>query len=252
MKIRTIIIDDEEGARESLNNILNRYFDDVEVVAKAPNIDEGEKAIHANSPDLVFLDIEMPFGNAFDLLERFEDFDFDIIFITAYDQYAIQAIKFSALDYLLKPIDPDDLKQALDRFRTRRDAKKNTSGEAYNALIQNLSNEKKVPTRVGIPESDGVRFVAIDQIVRCESDGNYTLIYLKDKTKILSSKTLGDYETMFVPNDFFRVHRSHLVNMPHIKKYVKGEGGYVIMSDDSEVEVARRKKNEFLEELARL
>ena len=252
MNIRTIIIDDEEGARESLHNILNRYFDDVEVVAKAPNIDEGEAQIQLHSPDLVFLDIEMPFGNAFDLLERFEDFDFDIIFITAYDQYAIQAIKFSALDYLLKPIDPDDLKAALDRYRARREQKHANGGEAYNALLQNLGNEKKVPTRVGIPESDGVRFVAIDDIVRCESDGNYTIIFLKDKSKILSSKTLGDYETLFQPNDFFRIHRSHLVNMPHIKKYVKGEGGYVIMSDESEVEVARRKKNDFLEELARL
>lgn len=252
MSIRAIIIDDEEGARESLHNILTRYFSDVEVVAKAANINDGEKYIHEQHPDLVFLDIEMPFGNAFDLLERFEDFDFDIIFITAYDQYAIQAIKFSALDYLLKPIDPDDLGNALDRYRQRAKQKSSLGNEAYNALMQNLQSEQKVPTRVGIPESDGVRFVSIADIVRCESDGNYTYLHLADKTRILSSKTLGDYEELFKANNFYRIHRSHLVNMVHIQKYVKGEGGYLRMSDGSEVEVARRKKNEFLEVLGQL
>lgn len=250
MAIRTIIIDDEEGARESLANILARYFDEVEVVAKADNINDGERIIKEEKPDLVFLDIEMPMGNAFDLLERFETVDFGIIFITAYDQYAIQAIKFSALDYLLKPIDPDDLKNAVERFKERH-AKPNEHNDRIDALRQNLAAPKR-PTKIGIPESDGIVFVAINDITRCESDGNYTIIKLTNGSKILSSKTLGDYEDMFTHSNFFRVHRSHLVNLDHLSKYVKGEGGYVILSDGSEIEVARRKKSEFMERLAHL
>jgi len=248
-KTKAIIIDDEEGARESLNNILNSYFDGIEVIAKADSAETGYAAITANKPDLVFLDIEMPFGNAFDLLAKFDKIDFDIIFVTAYDHYAMKAIKFSAIDYLLKPIDLDELKETLTRYRENKTKGDNVDPRLA-ALLENLSHDKK-PKKIAIPDSDGLLFIHLDDIIRCESDGNYTLIKMQGGKKILSSRTLGDYETLFAEENFFRIHRSHLINLTHIEKYVKGEGGYVIMVDGSQVEVSRRKKAEFIEALGR-
>lgn len=244
--IRAIIIDDEEGARESLANILKDYFENVEVVGKANSAKTGIRLINEQQPDLVFLDIEMPKGNAFDLLAQFENIDFDIIFITAYDQYAIKAIKFSALDYLLKPIDIDELKAAIEKFSDK--AHKRTSNQRFQALLQNLNAESK--KKVAIPDSEGLIFVNLDDIIRCESDGNYTHIILSNRKKILASRTLGEYEEMFSDENFSRVHRSHLINLNHIEKYLRGEGGYAVMSDGSQVEISRRKRADFLEKLS--
>lgn len=244
--IRAIIIDDEEGARESLANILRDYFENVEVVGKANSTKTGVHLINEQQPDLVFLDIEMPKGNAFDLLAQFENIDFDIIFITAYDQYAIKAIKFSALDYLLKPIDIDELKAAMEKFSDK--AHKRTSNQRFQVLLQNLNAESK--KKVAIPDSEGLIFVNLDDIIRCESDGNYTHIILSNRKKILASRTLGEYEEMFSDENFSRIHRSHLINLNHIDKYLKGEGGYAVMSDGSQVEISRRKRADFLEKLS--
>lgn len=244
--IRAIIIDDEEGARESLANILKDYFDNVEVVGKAASADNGVKLINEYHPDLVFLDIEMPKGNAFDLLEHFENIDFDIIFVTAYDQYAIKAIKFSALDYLLKPIDIDELGAAIQKFDDK--THKRTTNQRLQTLLQNLNAENK--KKVAIPDSEGLVFVNLDDIVRCESDGNYTHIILNNGKNILASRTLGEYEEMFSEENFSRVHRSHLINLNHIDKYIKGEGGYAVMTDGSHVEISRRKRAEFMEKLS--
>ena len=248
---RAVIIDDEEGARESLNNILRDYFTNIEVVAKADSADSGYAAITKYQPDLVFLDIEMPLGNAFDLLEKFNKISFDIIFITAYDHYAINAIKFSALDYLLKPIDIDDLRAAIERFEAKKKENKGTfSDQRFEALLENLKTRKS--RKVAIPDTDGLLFVHLDEIIRCESDGNYTSIIMANDRRILASRTLGEYEELFRGENFFRTHRSHLINLEHIQKYIKGEGGYVIMSDSSQVEVSRRKKTEFIEALAKV
>lgn len=247
--IKTIIIDDEEGARESLANIIDKYFDNLEIVGKAESADSGYELIQKIEPDLVLLDIEMPFGNAFDLLTRFDEIEFDIIFVTAYDHYAINAIKFSALDYLLKPIDIEDLKEAVARLEKKRTGT-SVEDKRLNVLLENLQDNRRTK-KVAIPESDGLLFVHLNQIIRCESDGNYTSIILDNGKRILASKTLGEYEDLFTGEGFFRVHRSHLINLEHIQKYVKGEGGYVIMADNSQVEVSRRKKSEFMETLAR-
>lgn len=242
---RVIIIDDEEGARESLSNLLEKYVEKVKVVAKAENIASALEKITKYKPELVFLDIEMPFGSGFELLERMKPIDFNIIFVTAYDHYALKAIKFSALDYLLKPVDIDELKASVKKHRDR--SGENT-GESYNNLLDNLKADDQ-EKKLGIPDSHGISFLKINDIIRCESDGNYTRIFMREGKPILASKTLGEYEHLLEGESFFRVHRSHLVNLLHIKKYFKGDGSYIQLSDDTKVDVSRRKKAAFLEVL---
>jgi two-component system LytT family response regulator len=218
------------------------------VVAKADNMMNAFIEITNHKPDLVFLDIEMPNGNAFDLLERFKEINFNIIFVTAYDHYAIKAIKFSAIDYILKPVDPEELVNAVSRFESQHENKQSLD-KKFKTLLSNVKPENKLK-KVGIPDGDGLIFINLADIIRCDSDGNYTYFILTSGKKIIVSRTLGEYEQMFMDDNFFRVHRSHLINLEHVKKYIKGEGGYVIMSDNSQVEVSRRNKNEFLEKLS--
>lgn len=246
MEATAIIIDDEEGARESLANILNSFFPHIKLVGKADSATKGFELISEKKPNIVFLDIEMPNENAFDLIDKFDRIDFDIIFVTAYDHYAVQAIKASALDYLLKPIDVEELKFALEKYEVNKTNPQQS--EQLNLLMETVRNTT-INKKIAIPESDGLTFVAINEIIRCESDGNYTSVFLKDGSKILSSKTLGDYEEILRTSPFFRTHRSHLINMNEIHKFVKGDGGYILMSDRSEVEISRRKKQDFLAQL---
>ena len=246
--IKAIIVDDELGARESLLKMVEKNCKNIEVVAKADSMTTAFEAINKHQPDLVFLDIEMPNGNAFDLLEKFKEIDFDIIFTTAYDHYAIKAIKFSAIDYILKPIDSEELVQAVQRFEEK-NVQKNMLDKKFKALLSNIRPENKLK-KVGIPDGDGLIFINLSDIIRCDSDGNYTFFVLTTGKRILASRTLGEYEQMFIDDNFFRVHRSHLINLQHVKKYIKGEGGYVIMGDNSQVEVSRRNKTDFLEILS--
>lgn len=245
--MKAILVDDENGSRESLALLLEKYCPEVQVLAKADSMTSALTAIQKYEPELVFLDIEMPNGSGFDLLEKIKDIDFDVVFITAYDHYAIRAIKFSAVDYLLKPVDPEDLKHAVKRVEEKRLSKKSL-GDKYKTLLSNVKSETKLK-KVAIPDGDGLVFINLTDIIRCDSDGNYTYFVLNNGKKIMSSRTLGEYEEMFEGEHFFRVHRSHLVNLDHVKKYIKGEGGYVVLSDNSQVEVSRRKKIEFLEKL---
>jgi two-component system LytT family response regulator len=248
MAIKVIVIDDEKGARESLHNLIDKYCPQIEVAAKASNIDEAFKLINELSPQLIFLDIEMPNGNGFDLLQKFDSINFDIIFTTAYDHYAIKAIKYSAIDYLLKPIDIDDLKNAVERV-VKKQKDKTIQNEQLLSLLSNIKPEQN-DKKIALHDGDGLTFVRLKEIIRCESDGNYTSIILEGNKRIVTSKTLGEYEELFSNENFFRVHRSHLIHLHHIKKYIKGEGGYVLMSDGSQVEVSRRKKQEFLDKLS--
>ncbi|MGZ4048595.1 MAG: LytR/AlgR family response regulator transcription factor [Bacteroidia bacterium] len=248
--IKAIIVDDELGARESLSKMLEKNCKQIEIVAKVDSMLAAFEAITNKEPDLVFLDIEMPNGNAFDLLEKFKHINFNIIFTTAYDHYAIKAIKFSAVDYLLKPIDPEELILAVKRFEERTGGKKSLDKQ-FKTLLSNVKPENKLK-KVGIPDGDGLIFINLSDIVRCDSDGNYTFFILTNGKKIIASRTLGEYEQMFAEDNFFRIHRSHLINLEHVKKYIKGEGGYVIMSDNSQVEVSRRNKTDFLEKLSHL
>jgi two-component system, LytTR family, response regulator len=245
--IKAVIIDDEEGARESLANIIGRYFSEITVVAKAAGVDDAYEQINNTNPDIVFLDIEMPSGSGFSLLERFEKVNFEVIFVTAFDHYAIKAIKFSALDYLLKPVDIDDLKEAITHFKNKNRTSVSSVNTQLDVLFNNL--KKDGAKKIAIPDTHGFSYIDFSEIIRCESDGNYTTFHLTGNKKIISSRTLGEYESLLESENFFRVHRSHIINLSHLVRYVKGEGGYVVMSDGSSVEVSRRKKQEFLDGL---
>ena len=248
--IRTIIVDDEKGARESLAKMAEKYCPHIEVIAKADSMKTAYEAINELNPDLVFLDIEMPNGNAFDLLEKFKEIDFEIIFTTAYDHYAIKAIKFSAIDYILKPIDPEELVQAVNRLENKV-GQKELLNKKFTALLSNLKPENKIK-KVAVIEGDGIMFVNISEIIRCEAANNFALFILTDKREVVGTRSLSEYEQLLSEENFMRVHRAHLINLNHIKKFkqMKGEGGTVIMIDDSKVEVSRRSKQELLERMS--
>lgn len=248
MDDKVIIVDDEAMARETLANLLLMEFPQINIAAKCASVEEGLKAINEHQPNLVFLDIEMPSGTAFDLLKKTDNKNFNVIFVTAYSEYAINAIKFSALDYLLKPVDIDELKSAVNQHISAKKLQRNQ----LELLVEMLQEKEDKKTKIAIPESDGISIIEIDHIIRCESDGNYTKIFTADGNRIITSKTLAEYDDMLSGLQFFRVHRSHLINMNYVVKYVKADGGYLIMKDNAEVEISRRKKAEFIEQLAAL
>jgi two-component system LytT family response regulator len=248
--IKALVVDDEKKARDILTGMLNAHCPQVNVIGQADSVSVAEELIRSTKPDLVFLDIEMPFGNGFDLLDRTRDLNFDVVFTTAFDHYAVKAIKFSAFDYLLKPIDVDELKIAVDRLIQNKKDQNSFYGKIENLLSEIKINGK--PKRIAIPSLEGISIVNIDEIIRCEADTNYTRIYLINGEAILVSKTLKEYEDMLTEYHFVRVHHHNLINLNHVQKYIKGEGGYAIMSDGSSVEVSRRKKTEFLEKLSNI
>lgn len=244
--MKILIVDDEPFARKSLVKMVREINDTV--ILEADSVDSAAEVIKKNNPDLLLLDIKLAGRNAFDLLELFPEADFRVIFVTAFDTYAIRAIKYSASDYILKPVDREELEVALNRVRTQL-AENGKPDTRLKALLENLSNPH--PKKLAVPDSGGITFVDLEKIIRCESDGNYTNIHLFDGKKMLASKTLGEFEDLLGEEKFFRVHRSHLINMDHIRKYIKGEGGYVELSDGSVIEVSRRKKLQFLEMISK-
>lgn len=243
-KIRALIVDDEANNRENLRLALESYCREVEVIAEADSAVTAMDRIKEVSPDLVFLDIAMPMGSGFDLLEGLPNIDFEIIFVTAYDQYAIRAIKFAAVDYLLKPIDPLELKKAVDRFQSRH-LQKNQQGQ-LEALLHNLQQKEK---KIALPQSDHIEFVAVNSIIRCRGDRNYTHFFLKDGRELLVSRTLKEYVGLLDDHSFYRVHQSHLVNLNCIQKYRRRDGGILITSDGAQIPVARARKEELIARL---
>ena len=242
--LRTIIIDDEEKARENLDDIIKEYCSGVEVVAHAESVQGAIEHIVNYQPDLVFLDIEMKSETGFDLLEKLPEVNFEIIFITAYHEYAVKAFKFSAIDYLLKPINIEELQNAIKRVSQKK--ARESINERFQLFMENLNPSGNSINKIALPTMDGLVFVKIDEIIQCKSLDNYTEFYQTNGSKILVSKTIKYFEELLSDHNFFRVHRSHLINLDHIKKYLKGEGGYTIMSDGSRVIVSRRKKEAFL------
>lgn len=245
--LRTIIIDDEPHAREKLALMLERYCTEVQVVATAKDGSEGLHAIAEHQPDLVFLDIEMPQMTGFDMLRQVPKINFEVIFATAHDHYAIKAIKFSALDYLLKPIDLDQLREAIERAQQRRAAPHALA--QYESLQENLGKSAADIKRIAIPSQNGMLFVRTDEVVRCEADSNYTILYLANKQKLVSTRSLKEYENLLADDGFLRIHHSYLINRAHLVRYIKGEGGQVVMDDGTTWDVSRRKKDEFLGKL---
>jgi len=245
--IRTIIIDDEDNARNNLQAILADNCPNVEVAEMQGTVADGIKAIKKHKPDLVFLDVKMQGETGFDLLKGLDEHDFELIFTTAHDEYALKAFKFSAIDYLLKPIDIDELKNAVDKVEDKLSSR--NSKARYDLMVNNLKSTNGSFEKIALPTTDGLIFVQRKNIVRCESADNYTTFYLINGEKILVSKTIKYYEELLLEYNFFRVHQSHLINLNHLKQYHKGEGGYAVMTDDSAVIISRRKKESFLKQL---
>lgn len=248
--INAIIVDDEETSRDTLSKLLEMYCPDVRVIELSDSVVAAKKAISKFEPDLVFLDVEMPFQNGFSLLEEIKSPPFEVIFTTAYDHYAIKAIKYSALYYLLKPIDADELTSAIDKIRNRK-SNSSRSIPDFELLLANLQSKGK-SVKIAVPTFEGMQMVHTEEIIKCTADESYTEILLSKGNKLVVSRILKEYEELLADLNFFRVHNSCLINLSHVVKYVKGDGGYVVMTDGESVEVARRKKSELLNKLTRV
>lgn len=243
--LRAILIDDEPECLNSLTFDLEQHCPEVQILAQCPGGKEGIKAIHQYKPDLVFLDIDMPFINGFDLIEMVPNIDFAIIFTTAYDKYALQAFRISAVDYLLKPIDPDALKQAIQKARLLNE-KENTQRQ-INFLIQQLKDlENNTVKKVALPTFDGLELINLSDILYCKSDGAYSYVFMTDGGKLYIAKTLRYLEDALCDFHFFRVHNSFIVNLHYVKKYSKSDGGLLMMNNGDQVKVSRSKKDELL------
>lgn len=235
--IKTLIVDDETSNRENLQQLLQVYAPDVQICALSESVDDALRAIILHRPQLVFLDIQLHGKSGFDLLKQLGDIDFEIIFVTAYDQYGIQAIKFAALDYLLKPIDIDELKQAVDKARKAIGQKH--KNERLNHLLDYLRDDKKAPARIALPMFSETRYVNIPDIVRCEADNTYTKFVITGGEQILVSKTLKEYADMLTGHGFIRAHQSHLVNMSYIKSWLREDGGSLLLTDNTKIPVSK-------------
>ena len=243
MAIRALIVDDELNNRENLHALLGQYYTDVEVIGMADSVDSAFKIIKSEKPDLVFLDIRMPEKDGFKLLESLNEITFEVIIVTAYNQYAIQAIKFCAVDYLLKPIDIVELTQAVEQVAQRINQKQ--ENERLKQLISHM-HLKDAPLKIGLASQSKVDFVDISRIVRCEADNNYTHVFLSSQEKMTISKTLKEFEDLLRDHGFIRLHQSHLINSAHIRSYQKYDGGSIEMSDGSNIPISRAKKETIL------
>lgn len=245
---KAIIIDDENRTRDLIAKMINSFGLDIEAVPAGENVQSGIKAIEEMNPDIVFLDIQMPDGTGFDVLKAISNKNFEVVFITAHEEFAIKAIKFSALDYLLKPIDPTELRSAVEKAIKAVDEKKEES--QFETLQYNIQpNQKK---RLVLKTQESVYVVELDEIVRCEADRNYTSFFLVNGKKILVSKTLKEYETLLSSSNFLRVQQSHLINLDYVDRYDKGNGGSVVMKDGSEVPLSPAKRDIFFKILETL
>ena len=244
--IRAFIIDDEPYCCESLSILLEEYCPDVEVAGIFYDANDALIAIRNKEPDLIFLDVEMPKMNGFDMLKQLTTINFEIIFTTSYDQYALKAIRFSAIDYLLKPIDSDELQNSVQKVVRR---SQNPIAQQLEILMQKIQKPSAPISRIALPTMEGLQMIAVDTIISCESDSNYTTLRLKGNKKIVVSRNLKDIEELLEEYTFARVHRSYLVNLNEVEKFVKGEGGYLIMSDGATVDVSRNKKELLMKKL---
>ncbi len=245
--ISTIIIDDEPKGRLALRQKLAAYCINIDVVAEAANGKEALALIRLHHPQLIFLDIEMPVMNGFEMLNVIEEKNFHIIFTTAYDQYAIKAIKYAAFDYLLKPVDIDELKTAVAKIET---IENKNLGRQVEIMQQNMQQPKNNFHKLAIPAADGLHFYDINTIIHLEAQSNYTILHFSCHPKITASKTLKELEELLPAANFFRVHHSHIINLQYIKRYIKGDGGQVELEDGRFIDVSRRKKEEFLKAIA--
>jgi len=248
--IRAIIIDDEKTSRDTLLGLLKRYCKNVEVVAEADGFHSGMEVIKKHKPDVVYLDIQMPDGSGFKLLEEIGNIDFEVIFSTAFDQYAIKAIKYSALDYLLKPINPEDLITSVEKLEQKILKGKDNTGVKF--LLDTIKSPSSDTKKIVLSTSEGMHIVDIDNIIRCESEDYYTKFFLKEGKMIMVSKTLKENEELLTEYNFIRPHKSHLINLKYVKSFMRMDGGSIVMTDGSQVPVSRRKREQILDVLNHL
>jgi len=243
--MNALIIDDEKNQRNVIRQIITKYCPSISIVGEAANIDDAFSLIKTHHPNLIFLDVEMPYGSGFDLLTKFDTIPFEVIFVTGFGHYAVKAFEFNALHFIQKPIDDRAIIQAVARAQARRQEK--TRANYYNTVLENLRQPTNPENQIAISLVEGLEFVTVKDIIRCKSDAGNTFIYLSNKKRIFSSKNLKEYQNLLEEDyKFCRVHNSHLINMRHIKKYLKSDGGTVIMSDNSEIPISRRRKEVFL------
>lgn len=239
-------MDDERATRELLRQLFKDYFPDVELIGEAANVANGIKLLEQKEPDLLFLDIQMPDGSGFDLLNHFDDPDFQLIFITAYDKFALKAFDYNAIDYLLKPLEPRSLRKAIEKVHGK-------AGRKLRPRLQGMMEvlESRQASRIALSSAEGYAFYDLEEIVRLESSGGYTTFFIADGERTTVAKTLKDYEEILPEDKFFRVHQSHIVSLRYVRKYLKADNGQALMVDGFKVPVARRKKERFIELLTR-
>lgn len=252
--ITGLLIDDDGNLREGLRQLLARYAPEIRILGEAESVESGIAAMKALRPQVVFLDIQLNDGTGFDILERFAKengkSDSHIVFITAHEQYAVKAFRFSALDFLLKPVDPEDLLKVVAKIK---DVVGKTRDYAHiDLLLENIRKKNDNFKRIALSTSEGIHLFEVSDIIRCESEDNYTRFYIRNSKPLLISKTLKEYEEMLSGHGFERVHQSHLINMAYLKSYMKGDGGYIVMSDGSTVPISQRKKERLNEVLRNL
>ncbi len=241
--IKAVVIDDEKDSREILAGYLKKYCPDVEVAGFGESVSTGLEAIQRHKPEIVFLDIEMPYGNGFDLLDQSNNITFETVFVTAFDNYAIQALNQSAAYYLLKPIDIDELIKAVEKIKKERET--NNYTQHARVLLENIRNGS--PQKIMLPTLEGFEIVTINSILYCEAEDNFTRFYFENTPPLLICRTLKYFEDTLKDHRFLRIHRSYLINPEYVVRYSKGKGGAVIMKNNQELEISPNKKKEFLD-----
>ncbi len=238
-----LIVDNENHCIESILDLISQCNFNFDCILSALTVEDAISKTQEYNPDLIFLDVQLGNKTCFDFLSKIKKRDFDLIFVTAYDQYAIKAFKFSALDYLLKPINIDDFRRAVKKYHNK--VSREYFDNKMNVLFHNLHNDTS-KRKIAIPSQEGLEFLELQEIIRFQADGNYTHIFMKNGTKFTASKTLKFFDEMLTDLNFFRVHHSHMINLEYVRKYYKGKGGYLIMEDDTSVNVSVRKKDSLL------
>lgn len=247
--ITAILVDDDKNLRNGLKALLSRYAPEITILGEAENVSDAISEISLKKPQAVFLDIQLADGTGFDILEKLTEqngkIESQVVFITAHEQYAIKAFRFSALDFLLKPVDPDELQKVIEKIK--KTVQKNDTFGHIDLLLENIRKKVDNFKRIALSTTDGIHLFDVSDIIRCESTDNYTTFHIRNSKPILISKTLKEYEELLSEQGFERIHQSHLINLAYLKSYIKKDGGYVIMSDNSNLPVSQRKKDRLQE-----
>jgi two-component system LytT family response regulator len=243
--INAILVDDEKSGRENLSGLIHEHCPWVQLVGEADSVDAAIPLIEKHAPQLVFLDIEMPGANGFQLLEHFRDFPFEVIFVTAYDNYAIKAIRFSAADYILKPINRNELIAAIEKVASR--IRKITENEQIRQLFYNTQHPQN--PKIGLPTGDRIEFVEVKHIIRCQGESNYTHLFFDNRKTLLVARTLIEFEELLQEHQFIRIHKTHLVNLNHVTAYIRNDGGRLVLSNGDEVGISRRRREFVIQQI---